>query len=259
MNISQERLKELLSYDPDTGIFKWRVHRFSVKVGDIAGSLSDSGYVIIGINHRLYRAHRLAWLYVHGYFPENGLDHINRIRNDNRIINLREVSRSCNLRNAKGNSGSFSGIKGVVPHLGVWRVFITVKGKMLWLGGFSSKYFAAKSRYEAEIKHGYITCDSYSEAKKYIDAHPATPEEESIEAAYREKVRIRAVISNTSGVTGVTWNTAMKKWIAQIQVRGKNIYLGSYDSKSDAAKARHAAEIKYKPKKFISEHEEDLI
>lgn len=99
--LTQDRLKELLHYDEDTGMFTWIVSTARcVKVGDIAGSKNGKGYLHIMVDKRIYLAHRLAFLYVHGRFPEF-TDHINWIRDDNRISNLREVTQQENNQNKK--------------------------------------------------------------------------------------------------------------------------------------------------------------
>ena len=99
MSITQDRLKEEVWYDPLTGIFTRKKGSRAGKVGAIAGSLTSYGYIRVSICSKFYMAHRLAWLYVYGYLPENSIDHINGVRNDNRLANLQEVSRACN--NAK--------------------------------------------------------------------------------------------------------------------------------------------------------------
>ena len=82
--LTQERLKELLHYDPETGYFTWKISpNNAVKVGSVAGT-SMNNYIRIIIDHKAYLAHRLAFLYMEGYFPEHEVDHINRIRDDNR-------------------------------------------------------------------------------------------------------------------------------------------------------------------------------
>jgi len=97
--LTQSQLKEILTYNPDTGIFTWLVaSNGRIRVGDIAGT-TDNGYVRIMIERTKYRAHRLAWLYVHGESPKEQIDHINHIRDDNRINNLRCVSCHENFKN----------------------------------------------------------------------------------------------------------------------------------------------------------------
>lgn len=100
--ITQEQLKELLDYDPDTGIFTWKVDRIAIGAGRKAGWLSPRGYIYITINSRRYLAHRLVWLYAHGFLPSE-LDHINRDASDNRLCNLRVVTGSQNNRNRRDN------------------------------------------------------------------------------------------------------------------------------------------------------------
>lgn len=100
--LTQDRLKELMRYDEETGILTRRVSTSSnARAGDIAGSKDKDGYLVIRIDKKLYRAHRLAFLYVYGRFPEEFTDHINGIRDDNRISNLREVTRQENMQNQK--------------------------------------------------------------------------------------------------------------------------------------------------------------
>ena len=102
--ITAEELRETLSYDPDTGDFRWKVRTSRrVKIGDVAGSLSKFGYTCVSINTKRYMAHRLAWLYITGSFPKDEIDHINGNRADNRISNLREASRRENMCNRKSH------------------------------------------------------------------------------------------------------------------------------------------------------------
>ena len=92
-SLSQKYLREALHYDPDTGIFTWKVATAScVKVGAEAGCVKNDGYRAIGMGGKSYKAHRLAWLYVHGEWPKEQIDHINHIRTDNRMENLRPAS-----------------------------------------------------------------------------------------------------------------------------------------------------------------------
>lgn len=107
-----ERLKELLHYDPETGIFTWRIWRKNqVKPGTIAGYLQN-GYVVIEIEGQPFKAHRLAIYYVYEYWPENNIDHRDRIKYHNWINNLREASSIQNARNAGNYSHNSTGIRG---------------------------------------------------------------------------------------------------------------------------------------------------
>ena len=111
--ITQDRLKERLSYDAETGLFKWRGALAGCRSNGIAGYKMPCGYMQIRIDNRLYMSHHLAWLYINGCFPSKDIDHINRNRSDNRIVNLREVNRSENLINSSKSNRNTSGVKGV--------------------------------------------------------------------------------------------------------------------------------------------------
>ena len=88
--LTAERLRERLHYDAETGVFTRRVGSSNARSGDVAGSVHSTGYVRIGIDGWKYTAHHLAWLYVHGVWPSDQIEHISRKRSDNRIANLRE-------------------------------------------------------------------------------------------------------------------------------------------------------------------------
>jgi hypothetical protein len=156
--ISQERLKEILSYDPETGLFTWiKVRSRTVKNGSIAGCIGHDGYIDIKIDGKTYRAHRLAWFYMHGTWPDDKLDHKNGIRNDNRFENLREASHWQNSCNQKMRRNNTSGVKGVhwVKLENVWRAKITVKGKTHIVGNFENFDDAKQAIFEAREKmHG---------------------------------------------------------------------------------------------------------
>jgi len=157
--LTQERLKEFLSYDKNTGIFTWNVStNNSTKIDSKAGYLRKAGYIGIKIDYKTYQAHRLAWLYVYEKFPKGDIDHINRIRNDNRISNLRDVSRSLNLRNSSISKRNTSGTTGVFWNKGAnkWVSHITYGGKERHLGCFKNKDDAIKARKEAEVLYGYL-------------------------------------------------------------------------------------------------------
>jgi len=139
--LTQDRLKQLLRYDPNTGIFVWRIALSCVAAETSAGTQDPKGYVRISVDRRIYAAHRLAWLYAHGAWPVAEIDHINRIRNDNRIGNLREADRSLNCHNSALRADNVSGHRGVGwhKHQQKWRARISIAGRMHELGYFLDK------------------------------------------------------------------------------------------------------------------------
>jgi hypothetical protein len=156
--ITQAELKELLNYNPDTGVFTWNVSKPGRSFGSIAGTRHVNGYTHIQLNKKIYKAHRLAWLYVHGYFPEC-IDHINNDRDDNRIENLREATVTQNNHNSKLSKNNTSGIKGVSWHKKSmkWCATIGVYGKTIYLGLFDNLELAelviteARNKYHGEF------------------------------------------------------------------------------------------------------------
>lgn len=136
--MTQEELKAILHYDPLTGVFTRLKAVPKTPVGGVAGTLDHKGYIQISIKFKKCAAHRLAWLYVYGYIPEKQIDHINGIRNDNRIENLREATPQENLRNAALRSDNTSGIKGVSWSKGssMWVANASLNGKSHYLGQF---------------------------------------------------------------------------------------------------------------------------
>ena len=168
--ISYDRLREVLDYNPDNGIFRWKVGRQRIKVGAVAGCKNRLGYIKISVDNRLYSAHRLAWLYTNGYFPENHIDHINRVCDDNRISNLREISMSCNLRNSKTQCNNTSGIRGVSWHnqCGKWDANIAVNNKLYHLGLYDNFDEAVCARLAAEQCLDWEGCDSNSSAFQHV-------------------------------------------------------------------------------------------
>lgn len=169
--LTQAKLKELFSYNPKTGIFKRKISvSKNTSIGDIAGSKTKQGYLVIIINYKGYYVQRLAWLYVHGYFPEHRIDHINRIKTDNRLCNLREISHSCNLRNSGIRSDNRSGITGIswTKAQAQWCVRITVNNKAYFLGRFSDYEEAICHRLAAEQCLDWSDCNSTSAAYQYV-------------------------------------------------------------------------------------------
>lgn len=149
--ITAERVRSAIHYDPDRGVFTRLDGPFA---GKTAGSPNSLGYIHIQIDGTLYKAHRLAWLYVTGKWPEASIDHINTIKNDNRFVNLRSATHSQNCANKRPTANNTSGSKGVhwKTRNGKWCAQIAVKGKKKHLGLFSDKAEAEKCYAEAATK-----------------------------------------------------------------------------------------------------------
>ena len=154
--ITQSQLKSQLQYDKYTGEFSWDKSKPGVSKARFAGSKYKDGYYRIQIQGKIYKRSRLAWLYTYGRFPNQYIDHINRVRSDDRISNLRDVSRLENNRN-KYYKPSVSGVTGVLwykPNK-KWVSKIRVEGRLLHLGYFKDLEEATLVRKEAEIKYGF--------------------------------------------------------------------------------------------------------
>lgn len=154
--VTAERLRELLSYDAETGEFTWRVTlNINARQGEIAGYLNSRRYRVIWINRRPYLGHRLAWLYVNDEWPANGLDHIDCDTTNNKIANLRLATPSQNVANRRRCKNNVSGFKGVSPFRKKWRAQLTKNGKSIYLGLFSTPAEAHKAYcIAAEKLHG---------------------------------------------------------------------------------------------------------
>jgi hypothetical protein len=148
-------VNDLLDYCADTGFFVWRNSRGRVKAGDIAGHVRYDGYISLRIKGEPILAHRLAWLIATGAFPCNEIDHINCVRHDNRIINLRESNHSQNNDNVSLQVNNTSGYKGLSWHKQkeCWRATITINGKQKHLGLFTDKLAAHAAYCEAAENH----------------------------------------------------------------------------------------------------------
>lgn len=155
--ITQEYLKTLFSYNPATGEFI-RIQPVSKQKykGQIAGFIGGEGYRIIKIHQKAYKAHRLAFLYMTGKFPDNCVDHLNHDRSDNRWVNLKSVTKSENATNLKMSSSNKYGCFGIsMRKNGSYRAVIRNNGKPVHLGTFKDLNDAIKVRKNAEIKYGY--------------------------------------------------------------------------------------------------------
>lgn len=158
--LTQDRVKELLTYDPLTGVFRWKVRR-KLKAGSVAGceftDRQGKKYWSIGVNGKMFLAHRLAWLFTHGQFPPEQIDHIDGNGLNNRLGNLRVVSNIENQRNARKRVDNTSGVSGVIwdKRDQKWRAQIRVNRKNIYLGLFTDKSEAISARKAAEIKYGF--------------------------------------------------------------------------------------------------------
>ena len=158
-SLTAARLRELLHYEPETGVFTWTQNRYRVFKGDVAGNHGVQGYTIIGIERRTYRAHRLAWLYVHGDWPAADIDHLNGVRHDNRLSNLRDVDRRTNLQNLnRAKRQNKSGFLGVCCDKNQkqgkrWIAQIKAEGSPRVLGYFETPEEAQQAYLNAKRQH----------------------------------------------------------------------------------------------------------
>ena len=138
--MTADKLRNLLAYNPATGHFTWKQRVAKcIQIGGIAGNTNKIGYVTIGLCKKVYKAHRLAWLYTYGSWPNGLIDHINGVKSDNRLFNLRVVNETGNSENVrKPNKRNKSGFMGVISYQNKWRANITVNKKTKWLGDYAT-------------------------------------------------------------------------------------------------------------------------
>lgn len=140
-----ERVRELFSYDPESGILTRRTDVPKGKAGSAAGTRNSHGHLICRVDYKIYYVHRLIWLLAHGQAPPQLIDHVNGDRSDNRLANLRPATYAQNKQNSVKSKSVRSGIKGA--HYSTseqkWRSSIGVNGTKIHLGWFSSKEEAA--------------------------------------------------------------------------------------------------------------------
>lgn len=155
--LSAQRLRDALDYNPETGAFTRKATSNCnprAQAGSTAGGWTTSGYRQIRVDGNRYFAHRLAWLYVYGQWPDGEVDHVNGERADNRIANLRLASRSQNMANAKIPKNNTSGIKGVIWDKvnRKWMAYLQVDGRFKNLGRFETLEAASATRIAASRK-----------------------------------------------------------------------------------------------------------
>lgn len=152
MSLTAERLRQLLHYDPETGIFtRLDSTTRSDLIGMAAGNISAQGHIMIYVDGKSRWAHRLAFLWMTGDWPRNQIDHINRVRHDNRWANLREATHAENNRNSRARR---NGLKGATERHGKFIAQIKVNGRNKYLGIFDTEE-AAHSAYCAAAKEQF--------------------------------------------------------------------------------------------------------
>ena len=161
--LTVDRLRAALNYDPSTGVFHFRFPRGNRSAGTVAGSPNNCGYILLTIDGQKYHAHRLAWLYVHGEWPTNQIDHIDRDPSNNRLNNLREATQSQNNRNGGLRKNNTSGLKGAYffKRDQLWMAAIRVNGRQLHIGYFDTK----EKAHAAYIAAARIHAGQFARAK----------------------------------------------------------------------------------------------
>jgi len=142
------RVKEFLSYNPETGVFTWKVNLRAVNAGDVAGTKDKDGYQVIFFKGKCFKAHRLAWFFVYNEMPKDTIDHINRVRDDNRIQNLRVISQLEQMHNLGMNKKNRSGFTGVYWYTdrSKWVAQVVYKGEVHYVGMFDDAKEASMQR-----------------------------------------------------------------------------------------------------------------
>ena len=227
MTLRLERLHELLAYDQATGVFTQRIQYLGRqgarwKAGRVAGCVNKlTGYLTLRLDGKLYQAHRLAWLYVHGTWPTAEIDHRDGDRLNNAMSNLRDVSRRENAENMRhARADSATGVQGASPYkkTGRFQALVRHEGRCHYLGTYDTV---------AEARAVYVD----AKAKMHAAWVPPNVGEQSTPAVVPPKGCMRVRCDSKSGLQGV--QRSGKKWRARL--------LGKYLGVFDTAEAAHAA------------------
>lgn len=151
----EDELKQMLRYEPDTGLLFWTDTAPKAVKGKQAGTL-NRGYTVVMYKAQFFKAHRLAWLLTYGKWPKRGLDHIDGNKSNNRISNLREADDVVNQQNRdRARVDSRSGLVGASPYRRRWKSQIRVEGEVKYLGVFDTAEMAHQAYMEAKRQfHG---------------------------------------------------------------------------------------------------------
>ncbi len=227
--LTQARLKELVHYEPETGVFTHRISRQGCRAGDAAGCADSAGYWVIKLDQRKHYAQRLACLYMTGWWPSDEVDHKDRVRSNNAWTNLRPATDKQQAENRNLYATSTSGFRGVM-----WRekkrkyeVRIRHNNTDHYLGLFDSIIDAVAVRLRAER-------DLYTHAENCGEPTGVLTRREKKPAATRS--------DSGSGFRGVGYIEAKNKYLARITAQGKTKHLRLHDTIIDAVAARLRAE-----------------
>lgn len=153
VSLTQAQIRQMFDYDPISGLMTRKISTGSRgRDGAKVGTLVGAGYLKVSINYENFLVHRLVWLHVHGVWPTEDIDHINGVKTDNRLANLRLVTKSQNQHNIRQRHNNTSGFTGVRPNTteNKWAARITVNSKEIHLGCFSTKEAAAAAYQNAK-------------------------------------------------------------------------------------------------------------
>lgn len=250
--LTLERVKELLNYDPETGLFSWNAKRGRCAKLAVAGSWNSYGYRRITVDGRGYPAHRLAWLHVHGRWPQGEIDHINGIKHDNRLANLCEATSS--IHESDITAERARELFAYDPETGslTWRK--SGKGRRLDLRAGQIRedgYAKTKVDYQEVYNHRLIwlivTGEWPQNQIDHCDGNPRNNRWENLRDvtnATNSQNQRRPGSKNKSGYLGVSWQPAVNKFRAVITVQGRFMHLGYFMDPADA----HAAYVSAKRK-----------